>query len=152
MNDTTNYAVTSQPNMSKPLHKRHSLHNVSYFLFQHITAFRADMTWRLETLELRLAWNFRLPIIATATLYCGSHPLLQQPCPIVMTLSSPYILIALLRKNYRSPIFGGTLHLNTTTITYEIAKLADSAVTRSRSKCCLVNSLFVITVVDQKSW
>jgi hypothetical protein len=54
-------------------------------------------------------------------------------------------LITLLCKNYKLLIFfGSTLHLNTTAITYEIAKLANSAVMCLGLKCCLVNSLFVL--------
>jgi hypothetical protein len=49
--------VTTQHEQSEPLHERYSSHNVSHFPFQHITAFRADMTQRLETLETH-ALNF----------------------------------------------------------------------------------------------
>jgi len=115
------------------------------------------MTQRLETLEHH-ALNFDQPeILATPHCnsypYCGGHPLLWQsplivavtpycePRPIVITRQQPPHL----RKNYRSPIFfGSTLHPNTTTITYEIAELANNAVMCSGSKCCLVNSLFVL--------
>jgi hypothetical protein len=95
---------------------------------------------------------WRSPLIVAVTPHCGSHPSLWRS-PLIATASphcddkdsSPLILMASLRKNYRSPIFfGGTLHPNTTTITYEIAEPADSAVTCSGSKCCLVNSLFVL--------
>jgi hypothetical protein len=58
MNDTTNHAVTSRPNTNSPNHYTSAIpHNVSHFPFQHITAFRADMTRRLETLEA-YALNF----------------------------------------------------------------------------------------------
>ena len=45
--------VTTQHKLSEPLHEHYSSHNVSHFPFQHITAFRADMTRRLEELNTR---------------------------------------------------------------------------------------------------
>jgi hypothetical protein len=57
MNDT-NHAVTSRLNTNSLNHYTSAIpHNINHFPFQHITAFRADMTWRLETLEAH-ALNF----------------------------------------------------------------------------------------------
>jgi hypothetical protein len=57
MNDT-NHAVTSRLNTNSLNHYTSAIpHNVNHFPLQHITAFRADMTWRLETLEAH-ALNF----------------------------------------------------------------------------------------------
>ena len=57
MNDT-NHAVTSRLNTNSLNHYTSAIpHNVNHFPFQHITAFRADMTQRLETLEAH-ALNF----------------------------------------------------------------------------------------------
>jgi hypothetical protein len=65
MNDTTNHAVMSRPNTNSLNHYTSAIpHNVNHFPFQHITAFRANMTRRLEILEAH-ALNFdqRLNII-----------------------------------------------------------------------------------------
>jgi hypothetical protein len=57
MNDT-NHAVTSRLDTNSLNHYTSAIpHNVNHFPFQHITAFRADVTRRLETLEAH-ALNF----------------------------------------------------------------------------------------------
>jgi hypothetical protein len=51
MNDT-NHAVTLRLNTNNLNYYMSAIpHNVNHFPFQHITAFRADVTRRLETLE-----------------------------------------------------------------------------------------------------